>query len=258
MRSLLIGLLALSPGLWAQDAIPAGTVLPVLLTSSLDSRKSKPGQVVTARLMQDVSLPADGKIPARAKVIGHVINIAAAPRGGARIALQFDTVNFRKRTFDIVTNLRAMASMIEIQDAQIPTTGPGVGDDWEWMDTNQIGGDAVYVRADRSLTVRRSSAKQCLAACSSRSAPGLTRAAELQSMATTAPKPFGYSLATLAGCTASPTWNSPMRDAPARAARSFWSPGRARFMSQAAAACCCVSTRRELAKKLKQRSTFRG
>ena len=144
MRTLAVALLALSPGLWAQEVIPAGTVLPVRLSTSLDSRKCKAGQALIARLAQDVPLPQGDKIPARAEVRGHVISIAATPGGGARIALQFDTANFRKRSFSIATDLRAMASMMEVQEAQIPTTGVGHGDVWAWMDTNQIGGDAVY------------------------------------------------------------------------------------------------------------------
>ena len=84
MKLLLIGLLVLSTGLFAQEAIPTGTVLPAQLKSSLDSRKSKPGQVITARLMQDVPLPAGGKIPAGAKVTGHISDVvpASGVRGG--------------------------------------------------------------------------------------------------------------------------------------------------------------------------------
>ena len=69
MKYLLIALLLCSIALCAQEAIPAGTVLPARLNSSLDSHKSRPGQVITARIMQDVPLPG-GKIRAGAQLIG--------------------------------------------------------------------------------------------------------------------------------------------------------------------------------------------
>jgi len=79
--TLLAGLLALTTGSFGQNAIPAGTILPLQLNSSLNSRKSKPGQVVTARLMQDVPLPSGAKIHAGAKVVGHIIEVVDARDG---------------------------------------------------------------------------------------------------------------------------------------------------------------------------------
>lgn len=144
MRVLFTLLLALSSGLWAQETIPSGTILPLKLTSSLDSRKIKPGTIVTARVMQDVPLRGGVKIPAGAKVAGQVLESGVLPAGVSRLVLRFDTLTFRQQSFPITSDLRAMASMLEVDDAQIPTTAPGIGDVWVWMDTNQIGGDAVY------------------------------------------------------------------------------------------------------------------
>ncbi len=55
-RTLLVSFFALSAGLLAQERIPAGTILPVRLNGSISSAKSKPGQVITARIMQAVPL----------------------------------------------------------------------------------------------------------------------------------------------------------------------------------------------------------
>ena len=46
-----IWLLGLSAGLFAQDAIPVETILPVQSNSSLRSDKARPDQLITARVM---------------------------------------------------------------------------------------------------------------------------------------------------------------------------------------------------------------
>jgi len=144
MKFFLISLLVFSAAAWAQNAIPVGTVLPAELTASLDSGKSKPGQVITARIMQDVPLPA-GRIPAGARIVGHIVNVVPAKNGsGMEISLQFDTLRFSHRSIPITTNLRALASMTEVEDAQVPSTGTDRGTPWAWMTTNQIGGEVVY------------------------------------------------------------------------------------------------------------------
>jgi len=144
MKLFLISLLVFSAAAWAQNAVPAGTVLPAEMTASLDSGKSKTGQVITARIMQDVPLPA-GRIPAGARIVGHIVGVAPAKNGsGMEISLQFDTLRFSHRSIPITTNLRAWASMAEVEDAQVPSTGTDRGTTFASMTTNQIGGEVVY------------------------------------------------------------------------------------------------------------------
>jgi hypothetical protein len=113
-RALLASFLALSVGMFAQNIIPAGTVLPVRLSSSLDSHKSKPGQIISAKLMQDVPLAGGTKIRAGARVFGRVIDAVHSQGGrGARIVFRFDTLAFSHRTIPLRTDLRALASMME-------------------------------------------------------------------------------------------------------------------------------------------------
>src|SRR5580700_11989401 len=88
---LLVGLLALAAGLNAQDRIPAGTILPVRWNGSISSANSKPGQVITARIMQDVPLGSGRKIRAGSKVVGHVLDVTPAKNGTpGKISFQFD------------------------------------------------------------------------------------------------------------------------------------------------------------------------
>jgi hypothetical protein len=138
-------LLAVATESFGQNAIPAGTILPLQLNSSLNSRRSKPGQVVTARVMQDVPLASGGRIRAGSKAIGRVLDVSEAKNGmGARVSLRFDTLEVSKQRISMSTNLRALASMMEVEDAHIPKTGPDHGTPEDAWTTVQVGGNVVY------------------------------------------------------------------------------------------------------------------
>jgi hypothetical protein len=144
-RKLSICLTMFAAELFAQSAIPRGTILPVALNSSLNSRKVKAGQVITARVMQDVPLTQGSKIHAGAKVIGHVIDVKTANgKNGAQISIRFDTITVSKQRIAITTNLRALASMMAVEAAQVPDTGPDRGTSQNAWNTDQIGGEVVY------------------------------------------------------------------------------------------------------------------
>ncbi len=145
MRSLLLLVLLLPAGSFAQDAIPAGTILPVQLNSSLSSDRAHSGQIIRARLMQDVPLEGRARIHAGAQVLGHVLAARAATlSAGAEIVVRFDTLAEGKRRFSMVTNLRALATMMDVSEAQIPESGPDHGtSEYNWT-TDQIGGEVDY------------------------------------------------------------------------------------------------------------------
>ena len=116
--------LATPPVVRAQDSIPPGTVLPIRLDNSLSSRKSKPGEALTGRIMQDVPLGPRLSIHRGARITGHVLDVSPATSGAhAKISLVFDAIKLRHSAIPITTNLRALASPLEIDAAQIPQIG---------------------------------------------------------------------------------------------------------------------------------------
>jgi hypothetical protein len=126
-------------------AIIPGTILPVRLNSSLSTSKSKPGQMISARIMQDVPQLNGARIREGSKVLGHILEVSAATSSSrASISLQFDKLLTSHQTIPITTNLRAIAGFMEVLEAQTPPIGPGESDVFRWLTTVQVGGDVVY------------------------------------------------------------------------------------------------------------------
>ena len=121
-------------------AIPPGTILPVRLNSSLSSSKTQPGQIVTARIMQDVPLANGGKIREGSKVFGHVVAVSSPADGSVeKISLQFDKLVSSGQTIPIRTHLRAVAGFVTVMEANAiegPVSEP--------IANARVGGDVAY------------------------------------------------------------------------------------------------------------------
>ena len=72
--------LLLLPVLPSQE-VPVGTVIPVMLRTSLNASKDKPEKRIEGRVMQDVLLPSGLKIREGARVLGHAANVKTGSSG---------------------------------------------------------------------------------------------------------------------------------------------------------------------------------
>jgi hypothetical protein len=129
----------------AATAIPEGTVLAARLNTTLSTKKTKPGQVVKARIMQDVPLPDGRKIPAGALLVGHVTSVnPASPGNEASVTLRFESLRAPHEQILLSLRLRAIASYTEVDRAQVPLAGADPGLPQSAWTTRQIGGEIVY------------------------------------------------------------------------------------------------------------------
>jgi hypothetical protein len=135
------------------STIPAGTILPVVLGTSISFEKCKPGQALRGKIAQDVPLPNGTKIQRGAAVEGHIADVTPGANGSdSKVAIQFDKVYMAGQWVHVVTNLRAIAGFVAIQQASVPTEAPAEGSPYEWLPTSQIGGDTVYGRGGQVIS----------------------------------------------------------------------------------------------------------
>lgn len=139
--SMIVTVLAMSAVARAQSALPPGTLLPVSLNKGIKASSAHPSQEIRARVMQDIP---GTSIHRGAQVIGHVVHSEAAKNGPARLEISFDTVRQHGRRISIQSNLRAMASFLEVEQAQVPEEMSSRGLTPETWTTQQVGGDQVY------------------------------------------------------------------------------------------------------------------
>jgi len=142
----LLSVFVLSALMVAQTHIATGTVIPVELNSTINAKNCKAGQIVKARVAQDVQLENGNRIKAGTRVMGEIL--AVTPTDGshpAMVALRFNKIEISGRSTLIVSNLRALASPLEVDAAQTQVSGDDRGSTPPWSQTlTLIGGDVAY------------------------------------------------------------------------------------------------------------------
>jgi hypothetical protein len=161
----------------AATEIPTGTILPVRLNSTISSANSKAGDKISATVMQNVPLPSGAEINRGAKLRGEVVGVTrATDTQPGQVTLRWKTISLDSKIAPIETNLRALATMMEVEQAGIPPMGPDRGTPPSDYATEQVGGETVYrtggVVASGARIVGKQVANGILAAPSPNSARG--------------------------------------------------------------------------------------
>ncbi len=126
----------------AQD-LPAGTALPVMLNSTLDAKKDKPGEKIDGKTMQEVLLPSGAKIKSGSHVIGHVVSVVKPAGSGSSVVVKFDQLNSEGQVVPLSVSLRALASTESVFDAKLPMGNQSDYESSSEWTTKQVGGDVV-------------------------------------------------------------------------------------------------------------------
>jgi hypothetical protein len=128
-----------------ENKIPRGTILPVVLRTSFELDRCKPGELLRGQIAQQVPLPNGATIRRGSQIEGRIVEVTPAGGGTAgKVAMQFDRLNVKGKWIPVVTNLRAIAGFMTVIEAGVPDEAPAEGAPHEWLPTTQIGGDSVY------------------------------------------------------------------------------------------------------------------
>lgn len=205
--------------------IPAGTVLPVILRTTIAPEKIKQGQTIDGEIAQEVPLPGGAKIPKGSKVEGHIVEVTPSGNGtGTKVSLRFDKVHSHGHAIPVVTDLRALAGFMEVQGAGLPDLAAGEGEVVRWSTTTQVGGirsTVSTVRCRVLKTRRRLWANPWMAGYSYKCGQRKEHRAGDQLTATTLLRPCGFFLPTHAECMECVTSRLPTRAEPSLWERSF-------------------------------------
>jgi hypothetical protein len=110
--------------------IPAGTILPVALETSVNSESSTVEQPVRGTLRRAVTIDGQEALPAGSTLRGVVTDVQRSGRvkGLAHVALRFNSVQARDERFDVRTeSIGRTAEATKKQDAAKIGVGAGAG-----------------------------------------------------------------------------------------------------------------------------------
>jgi len=110
--------------------IPAGTMLPLSLTSSMASDTSAVEDAVSAQLTRAITIDGFDVLPAGAEVNGHVTEVDGSGRvkGRARIAFRFTSLRAAEKRYVVESSpLAHLAPATKGEDATKIGVGAGAG-----------------------------------------------------------------------------------------------------------------------------------
>jgi hypothetical protein len=124
--------------------LPIGTILPVTLDQTISLEQARAGQVIEARLAQQVFLSKHDKLEIKSRLTGSIVSVVKASDGTVDLSLRFDKIQYHKQMIPLTASLRALASYEAVRTSQTPYIGADTGTPTGWADTTQIGGDIRF------------------------------------------------------------------------------------------------------------------
>ena len=121
---------AAAPLVYRDVTIPAGTRLPLSLTSSVASDTSAVEDTVTAELTRAITIDGWDVLPAGARLEGHVTDVDGSGRvtGRAMIAFRFTSLRMGNEQYDVQSSpLSHLAPATKGEDATKIGIGAGAG-----------------------------------------------------------------------------------------------------------------------------------
>jgi hypothetical protein len=126
----LIGLLLSAPCATSavQTTVPTGTALPVRFVRTVDAKKARPGDRVTAKTLQIVILAGGQRLPKGTLLVGHVVDAQPyhfdpepyAHQKASSISIHFYQIVNGDLTLPVNLSVRALAGAFESQWAPRP------------------------------------------------------------------------------------------------------------------------------------------
>jgi hypothetical protein len=110
------------------QVLPQSTAIPVRFEHSIDTKKAKAGDEVTAKTIQVVALPSGRNIPKGALLVGHVVALQAfhfdqtpyAHQKPSMLSIHFDKLQTGDDTIPVNLSVRAIANTIDSREAAYP------------------------------------------------------------------------------------------------------------------------------------------
>lgn len=110
------------------QVLPQSTAIPVRFEHSVDTKKAKVGDRVTAKTIQVIALPGGRDIPKGAVLVGQVVALEAfhfdqtpyAHQKPSMLSIHFDTLQTGDAAIPVNLSVRAIANTIESREAAYP------------------------------------------------------------------------------------------------------------------------------------------
>jgi hypothetical protein len=120
------------------QSLPASTAVPVSFVHSVDAKKAKVGDTVTAKTMQVILLPGGASIDKGTVVVGHVVAVKPfhfdptpyAHQSPSLISIHFDKLQKGDSVIPVNLSVRAIANTIDSREAAYPHSN---------IDTDHVG-----------------------------------------------------------------------------------------------------------------------